>query len=161
MANARASNASRSRNIASPSHARSRAGSAARTAIVTMLKDDHKRVKKAFREFEKLDQKKDREKCLEIIRQVCGELTIHAEIEETYYYPAALECLVDEDLIAEAVVEHQSQKRLIADLLATSSVDETTSATFKVLREYVEHHVKEEEEDMFPKLAHADADWPS
>ena len=164
MTTARTSNLSQSRNADSSTAAapaRSRAGSAARTAIVTLLKEDHKRVKKSFRAFEKLDPQKDTEKCLAIIREVCGDLTIHAEMEETYLYPAARECLEEEDLIEEAVVEHQSLKRLIADLLGMPAVDEKTSATFKVLSEYVEHHVKEEEEEMFPKLAHAEADWPS
>ena len=168
MSNERTSHAGQRRTPTSPASAarpattsRSRAGSAARTAIVTMLKEDHKRVKKAFRAFEKLNPEKDSESCLAIIRAVCGELTIHAELEESYLYPAARESLAEDELIDEALVEHASLKRLIIELLAQTGVNEKMLATFNVLREYVEHHVKEEEEEMFPKLAQADADWPS
>ncbi len=136
----------------------SRAASAARTQILSDLKDDHKRVKKAYKDFQKLDIESDPEACQAIVEQVCTELTVHATLEEELLYPAARGA-AEEDLIDEAEVEHETVKALIAQLQGMGPDDEKYGARFTVLCEYVLHHVKEEESEMFPQLERARLDW--
>ncbi len=131
----------------------------ARNEAIEMLKADHKRVKKAFRDFEKLDPNEDAEQCQAIVEQVCAELTVHARLEEECFYPAARGALEEPDLIDEAEVEHQSAKDLIAQLQGMGPGDDKYAAKFTVLGEYINHHVKEEEGEMFPQLSRAKLDW--
>ena len=146
----------------SPSpRANSRAAAAARTEILQQLKDDHKSVKKAFREFQKLDHSQDHEAMQAIVEQVLEELTVHAALEEELLYPAARAALSEDDLIDEAEVEHESVHTFINQLREMSPGDDKYSARFTVLCEYVQHHVKEEEGEMFPKLEKARLDWES
>ncbi len=130
----------------------SRNNSAAKSAIIEELKEDHKRVKQAFREAEKLDAQEDGEKLKAIVEQTCAELEVHARLEEELFYPAAREVLKEGDLIDEAGVEHGSAKALIAQLRGMGPGDEKYAATFKVLGEYINHHVKEEEGEIFPGM---------
>jgi hemerythrin-like domain-containing protein len=130
----------------------SRNSSTARSEIIEELKEDHKRVKQAFRQAEKLDAEEDGEELREIVEQTCGELEVHARLEEEVFYPAAREVLKDEQLIDEAEVEHGSAKALIAQLRGMGPDDEKYAATFKVLGEYINHHVREEENEIFPGL---------
>jgi hemerythrin superfamily protein len=141
-----------------PSTSSSRAASSARSQILSQLKDDHKRVKKAYREFQKLDGEEDPHACEAIVRQVLEELTVHATLEEELLYPAAREASA-ENLIDEAEVEHESLHILIDQLQKLSPDDEKFSARFTVLCEYVLHHVKEEEGEIFPQLERARMDW--
>lgn len=123
---------------------------------IEMLTDDHHQVKAMFEEYEDLagDDSRDDEK-LTLVQQICHELTVHAQIEEEVFYPAARKALDDEDLIDEAVVEHAGIKDLIEELKAMEPSDELFDAKVTVLKEYVEHHVKEEEEELFPKAKKA------
>lgn len=136
-----------------------RAASAARDDVITMLKDDHKQVKKLFREFEKLDVHEDPERCQALVMQACTDLEVHAALEEELFYPAARNGLSEEELVDEAEVEHMSAKMLIAQLKEMTPEDEKYAATFKVLGEYIKHHIGEEEKEMFPQLAKAKLDW--
>jgi iron-sulfur cluster repair protein YtfE (RIC family) len=97
---------------------------------------------------------------MELARQICMELTVHAQIEEEIFYPAAREALGDEgeDLLNEAKVEHESLKELIAKIEGSGSDDELFDANVKVLGEYVKHHVKEEQNEIFPKCRKSDMD---
>ena len=148
-----------SSSTSTPQRGNSRANASARNEIIEMLKEDHKRAKKAFRDFERLD-KSDQEACREIVEQVCNELTLHTTLEEELLYPAAREALKEPDLVNEAEVEHGSAKQLIEQLKALSPDDEKYAATFTVLGEYIKHHVKEEETEMFPQLEKArGVDW--
>ena len=138
----------------------SRNNSTARSEIIEELKEDHKRVRQAFRAAEKLDAEEDGEELKEIVDQTCAELEVHAQLEEELFYPAAREVLKEADLVDEAEVEHMSAKALIAQLRAMSPEDEKYAATFKVLGEYVNHHIKEEENEMFPGLqGRSGAEW--
>lgn len=136
-----------------------RASSQARDDIITMLKDDHKRAKKAFRDFEKLDPHEDAEQCEAIVQRTCAELELHSMLEEELLYPAARSVLGEEDLVDEAEVEHMTAKLLIAQLKDMTAEDDKYGATFTVLGEYIKHHVKEEEGEMFPQLGRARLDW--
>jgi hemerythrin superfamily protein len=141
-------------------NATSRAASAARNDVLSQLIADHKRVRKAYKEFEKLDAEDDAERCEEIVQQVLQELTLHAALEEEFLYPAA-RGEVEDDLLDEAEVEHESMHTAIDQLRGMSPSDEKYAARFTVLCEYVLHHVKEEEGQMFPQLERAQLDWAS
>jgi hemerythrin-like domain-containing protein len=134
----------------------------ARDDAVSMLMEDHKNVQKLFRDFEKAHEAEDDEACEQIARLACAELEVHTTLEEELFYPAAREVLgEDEDLIDEAEIEHQSAKELIAQLDAMEPDDRKFAATFTVLAEYVQHHIKEEEREMFPKVKKAKLDVDS
>ena len=126
----------------------SRSSSRAPSDAIALLRADHKKVQDLFQQFEKT-RSDDRKKS--IAEQICNELTIHAQIEEEILYPAAREAIREKDLIAEATVEHQSAKDLIAQIEGGGG-DEMWEAKVKVLGEYVNHHVKEEQNEMFPQL---------
>jgi hemerythrin superfamily protein len=139
----------------------SKAANEARTQVLQELKDDHKRVKKAYKDFQKLDPEEQRDECEALVQQVLQELTLHAELEEELLYPAAREVVREESLIDEAEVEHESMKILIEQLQGMDPDDEKYAARFTVLCEYTLHHVKEEEGEMFPELDRARLDWES
>ncbi|HEX5737272.1 MAG TPA: hemerythrin domain-containing protein [Hydrogenophaga sp.] len=120
----------------------------------TLLDTDHKAVKKMFNAYEELADSKARgteEKKLELARQICKELTVHAAIEEEIFYPALQAALKDTGMLAEAEVEHAGAKDLIAQIEAMDHADEMFDAKVKVLGEYIDHHVKEERKEIFPK----------
>ncbi|WP_119154871.1 hemerythrin domain-containing protein [Caldimonas tepidiphila] len=139
----------------------SRNSTRARDEILAMLKDDHKRVRKAFRDFEKLDVHEDAEAVEALVQRACSELELHAALEEELFYPAARDAMREEDLLDEAEVEHMTAKMLIGQLKGMGADDEKFAATFTVLGEYVKHHVKEEEKELFEQLMRARIDWPS
>ena len=121
---------------------------------IEMLKEDHEKVKKAFKEFEKLDRE-DTEAAQQLVQTVCEDLKVHTTLEEEIFYPAAREALEDEDIMNEAQVEHETAKMLIEQLENMEPDDPNYFATFTVLGEYVMHHVKEEEGEMFPQAKKA------
>jgi hemerythrin superfamily protein len=138
-----------------------RASTKARDEILNQLKADHRSVKKAYREFNKLDGGDDDEACAQIVQQVIAELSVHAAIEEELLYPAVRGVIADEGLIDEAEVEHETMHTLIEQLRGLEPDDEKYSARFTVLCEYVLHHVKEEEGEMFPQIERVRLDWDS
>jgi len=121
---------------------------------IKLLKADHAEAKKLFAEFEKLAKAHAPASRREAIAsEVCMMLTVHTTIEEEVFYPAAREALgSDDDLIDEAAVEHASAKDLIEQIRSASPDDDMFDAKVKVLGEYIAHHVKEEQNELFPKL---------
>lgn len=119
-----------------------------------LLIEDHDYVKKSYRQFQKMDQE-DLEAVQGLVKQVCAALKVHVRIEEEIFYPALRRGLKDKDLLEEAEVEHESAKTLIRRLERMKPRDPKYAATFTVLCEYIEHHVKEEEDEMFPKARRA------
>lgn len=120
----------------------------------TFLDTDHKAVKKLFKAYEELTHSKARDvdqKKRELAQEICQELTVHATIEEEIFYPALREALKETDALAEAEVEHAGAKDLIAQIEAMDQADEMFDAKVKVLGEYIDHHVKEERNQIFPK----------
>jgi hemerythrin superfamily protein len=88
---------------------------------------------------------------MDLAQQICQALTAHAQIEEEIFYPAVRGAIKETDLLDEAEVEHQSAKDLIAQIEAAGEPDDMFDAKVKVLGEYIDHHVKEERTEMFPK----------
>jgi len=124
---------------------------AKQVSAIALLTEDHEYVKKAFRAFEKMDE----EDQPALVKQVLQALKVHTRIEEEVFYPAVRKAIKDEDLMNEAEVEHDSAKALIRQLERMKPSDPKFAATFTVLGEYVNHHVKEEESEMFPKARRA------
>src|SRR3569832_2443518 len=110
---------------------------------IDLLIDDHEKVKKLFKEFDKSKDKADPADKQALVEQICAELILHTEAEEQIFYPAARAALKDEDMFNEAEVEHASAKDLIAQLSAINPSDEMYDAKVTVLSEYIEHHVGE------------------
>jgi hemerythrin-like domain-containing protein len=131
----------------------------AKGKIVAMLKADHKKAKKAFKDFEKMDPQEDPEQCKALVEQTLAEVEVHAELEEQIFYPAARGAIKEEDLIDEAEVEHMTAKVLIEQLKGMGPDDEKFAATFKVLGEYLQHHIEEEENEMLKQLTQGGAEW--
>lgn len=140
--------------------AASKNASAARKEVLDMLIEDHKSAKKLFREFEKLSDE-DSEERESLVSLACAELKLHTQLEEECFYPALRGKLKEEDLLEEAEVEHASAKQLIEQLEGMDADDPKFTATFTVLGEYVKHHIKEEEKEMFEQVQRAKVDWPA
>jgi hemerythrin superfamily protein len=122
---------------------------AAQREAISMLLDDHRAVKKLFKEFENAKERSQQE---QIAQQTCHELTVHAQIEEEIFYPGVRGQSDDlDDMLDEAKVEHQVAKDLIAAIEGDLG-GEMLEANYKVLSEYVSHHVQEEEGELFKKV---------
>ena len=115
---------------------------------IALLKADHEAVSHLFDEFEKTRSVANKRS---LVAEICSSLSVHAQIEEEIFYPAVKAALKDKLLVPEATVEHAGVKRLIAQLEGVEPDGEMYDAKVKVLSEYVKHHVKEEQNEMFPK----------
>ncbi len=115
---------------------------------IAMLKADHKQVSSLFEQFE-LTRSAARKQAL--VAQICEALTVHATLEEEIFYPAVKTAMRDKALVPEATVEHATVKDLIAQVQGVEAGGEAYDAKVKVMSEYVKHHVKEEQNEMFPK----------
>lgn len=125
---------------------------------VALLKADHDEVHGWFEDYEKLGDNANGAKA-KLVAQICKALTVHTQIEEEIFYPAVFKASDDlEDMVEEAVVEHASAKDLIAQLQDMDPEDDLYDAKVKVLGELIDHHVEEEEEEMFPKARKAKVD---
>ncbi len=87
-----------------------------------------------------------------LAEEICMELTIHAKLEEELFYPAVRDALNDDELMDEAEDQHGSQREFVAQILATQPEDELYDARVAVLAEYVEHHVRQEREQVFNRV---------
>jgi hemerythrin superfamily protein len=125
---------------------------------IELLMQDHKKVQKVFKEFEKSKDELGEAEKSEMVRQCCMDLKIHTQLEEEIFYPAAREAIEDEELLDEAEVEHASAKQLIDELESMEPGEELYDARFTVLGEYVNHHIKEEEHSLFPEVKKAKLD---
>ncbi|MDN3575360.1 hemerythrin domain-containing protein [Chitinimonas viridis] len=120
-----------------------------------LLRADHTLVGGLFDEYEK---KPSLAKKRQLVAQICAELSVHAQVEEEIFYPAVKRALHDKELVPEATVEHATLKALIAEVEGVEPTGEMFDAKMKVLGEYVKHHVKEEQNEMFPKAKATDID---
>lgn len=141
-----------------PTTTQKAASDAAQTDAIAMLKADHKKVKELFSEFDQLKNDGSAEAKMSIVEQICTELTIHTQLEEEIFYPAVRRAIDDSNLMDEALVEHAGAKELVAQLEDAGPDDDLYDAKVTVLGEQINHHVKEEEGDMFPKAKKAKVD---
>ena len=120
-----------------------------------LLRADHKLVNELFDQFEAARSSAKKQA---LALEICTELTIHAQIEKEIFYPAIEKVLKDKTLVPEAKVEHETLKNLIAQIEGESPGTELYDAKVKVLSEYVKHHVKEEQNEIFPKVKESKLD---
>jgi hemerythrin superfamily protein len=135
------------------SAARSKKASAPRKNLGTkgalaLLRADHKHVSALFDAYENARSTKRK---LELSKEICSELKVHTTIEEEIFYPALRRVKGMDDMLDEANVEHAGAKHLIGEIERSSPGDEYYDARIKVLSEYIRHHVKEEQDEIFPK----------
>jgi len=127
------------------------------SGVVQMLKEDHKKVKELFEEFESAEGRERGE----IAKTAIQELEVHAELEETLIYPAIRKEIEADDMMNEAVEEHHLVHVLIKELKKLKPSDEKFQAKFTVLGELVKHHIEEEENEMLPQAEESEIDWES
>lgn len=128
---------------------------------IELLRRDHDEVETLFAHYEDMKDGASGSDKQRLVAEICDALTVHAQIEEQIFYPAARRALDDADatdLLDEAAVEHQSLKDIVARLEAASPHDPLYDAGVKVLSEYVKHHVREEENELFPKVRSSGVD---
>ena len=124
---------------------------------IDLLKEDHDEVNALFKDYEMLAEGNgDAGDRRELSKRICGMLAVHAMIEEEIFYPAARAAKVDAALLNEAEIEHGSAKQLIAEIGAAQTDDPLYDARVQVLGEYIRHHVKEEEHELFPACRKAE-----
>ena len=130
-----------------------------RQNALSLLRSDHEEVSALLQKFEKGKSRLDARQKGALAGEICEALTVHAQVEEEIFYPACRENVDKaEDLLAEAKVEHQSLKELIAKIESEKPGSAEHDAQVKVLGEYVKHHVKEEQNSLFPKVRKSDLD---
>ena len=122
---------------------------------IALLKEDHRTVEKLFKDFEGAKGEGRKQK---LAQEICLELSVHAAIEEEIFYPAC-KGKIEDDLLKEAYVEHDAAKVMIAEISANEAADDDFfDAKVKVLMEEIEHHVEEEEKELFPEVRKAEID---
>ncbi len=114
---------------------------------IELLKMQHREVEALFKKIEKAKEEAKQD----LFEQIADALAVHTAIEEKHFYPATRSARTEE-LLQEAVEEHLAAKRIIADLMELSSEEPQFDAKVKVLKEQIEHHVEEEEKELFPKV---------
>jgi hemerythrin-like domain-containing protein len=121
---------------------------------IELLMADHRKVEDLFEQYEQQKEADDDSRTATAI-QICGELTVHAQVEEELFYPWLRENLEEDEMemVEEAEVEHAGAKDLIAQIEAETEVSPAYDAKVKVLSEYIKHHVKEEENEIFPEVS--------
>jgi hemerythrin superfamily protein len=128
-------------------------------SALKLLEEDHEAVDALFKQYEESKDEAKPSQKQRLAKQICQMLTVHATIEEEIFYPAVRNIESGtRDLVNEAAVEHQSLKDIIGRLDAAPPSDPLYDAGVKVLAEYVKHHVKEEESELFPKVRSSDLD---
>ena len=121
-----------------------------------LLEQDHREVEEWFDEYDELEDDDDRKS--ELVEKICLALKVHAQIEEEIFYPQARKATNDNDLLDESLVEHATVKNLIAEIEAMEAGDDLYDAKIRVLGEMVKHHIKEEEDELFPEMQSAKMD---
>ena len=122
---------------------------------IALLKADHKAVSGLFADYETARSTANKKA---IVAEICTALSVHAQIEEEIFYPDVKAAMKDKLLVPEATVEHAGVKGLVAQLEGAEPDGEMYEAKVKVLSEYVKHHVKEEQNEMFPKVKESSLD---
>ena len=123
---------------------------------ITSLRDDHKRVEKLFKQFEKLVGGNGTATKRKVVDEIIAELSVHAAVEEQVFYPAVRKGVEEVgDTVLEGLEEHHIVKWTLSELDGMSGDEERFEAKVKVLMESVRHHVEEEEGEMFPKVREA------
>ena len=116
---------------------------------ITLLADDHERVRRLIGEFIRCRDNNELELCQRLAALICDELEIHSTLEEEIFYPTARQIIDDPLVLAEAEIEHGTLKTLIAQIRELQATDPKFMAAINVLGEYVRNHTDEEERELF------------
>jgi hypothetical protein len=130
-------------------------GVAQRQDAVELLTRDHRAVEDLFLRYRTAADAAEK---AALTRQVGLLLKVHARLEEEIFYPAARRRIEDKELVDEALVEHKAARELIDDIEGARPGDPMNEARMQVLSEQIEHHVHEEETELFPEVRAADID---
>jgi iron-sulfur cluster repair protein YtfE (RIC family) len=120
---------------------------------LTLLHEDHQRVKALFAQFEKAPDRRNA-----IVEEACSALSAHTQLEEALFYPAAQEHIRRGNLVEEARVEHDSVRQLLGKLQSGLLDDAARDATFHVMARMVDAHIAQEEQQLFPEVRGSDLD---
>lgn len=127
-----------------------------------LLAGDHDQLQRLFETYAELVvADADEADRAQVVAELCRLLTVHAQIEQEFFYPAARRALDDEDLVDEAEVEHDGVRELVEELQAMAPYDQLYDDRVRLLEESVSHHVAEEERELFPQLRAAGIDLES
>jgi len=134
--------------------ARTRRSPASLPVALELLATDHRKVEALFQRYDDEKEAGDGSR-RDLARRICNELTAHTRLEEEIFYPWLRDNIGPDamDLVEEALVEHASAKDLVAQLEGETTVDDAYDAKVTVLGEYIRHHVREEEDEIFPAVA--------
>jgi hypothetical protein len=130
----------------------------ARNEVLETLKQDHRRMEQAFRDFDRLGRE-DYERCEDLVHRTCAEIEVHSALEEELFYPLLRETIAPPALIDDAEVEHQTLETLILELDRLAPDEDKYAASFRVLGEYTRHHIRDEEARIFEQVLRAKVDW--
>jgi hypothetical protein len=136
-----------------------RAPADARDQVLGLLRHDFHRVLDDFREFERLAAEETAQACQRLVQRTFAELKVIAAVEEQVLYPAVEGALQGTDLIEQSEIEHACIRRLLDELESAAPDAADYPKDFRILGEHVRLHVKDEEQELFPALRDADADW--
>lgn len=126
-----------------------------KTEALALLRADHRLIAGLFAEYAKTHALENKQR---LVSRICAELAVHAQIEEEIFYPAVKLAMKDKTLVPEALVEHATLRALISQVEGIEPDGEMFEARIEVLSEYVQHHVKEEQTEMFRKAQITDLD---
>lgn len=132
-----------------------RTGTGGGMDAIQLLEQDHREVESMFKAFQSAE---DEDQQAELCARICTALKVHTQLEEELFYPEARDALGQPDMVEEAIVEHQAAKELISEIERMEPGEELYEARMKVLCEQIEHHVKEEETELFPACRKTDMD---
>ena len=143
--------------VPTPARARGRPRTRRQDALA-LLKDDHRKIKAMFKRFDKLAESSPERG--RIVDTVCSDLKVHAQLEEELFYPRVRGLLGQDEvlIIDEAQVEHDVAKQLIARIEKNRGQQHVRDAAFIVLCEYILHHAREEENEIFPRARKSQLD---
>ncbi|WP_374672854.1 hemerythrin domain-containing protein [Ideonella sp.] len=120
---------------------------------VAQLTDDHRAMLRLFKDYDRLVKHgAGADERARLAARIGGELELHMQLEEELLYPACRERMNENELVDEAVVEHESARELIRQIDGMHPDEALYDAKVKVLGEYIEHHAREEEDELFPKV---------
>ena len=120
------------------------------TSAIELLEDDHKKVKKLLEEGDDTTEKAVKTRT-ELFAKIKAEMEVHEAIEEEIFYPALKQHPKAKEIVLEGYEEHHVVDQIMGELGDTSVEDERWAAKFSVMKENIEHHIEEEEDDMFKK----------
>jgi hypothetical protein len=127
------------------------AASAGPVDAIAILTADHESIKKKFRQFRSMCLRGETADAQKVARRICRQWTIHTTIEEEIFYPEARAALANAELVDDTNADRAMAKELMAQIIGSSIADDRYAARVGMLAEYVNHHIREEQEELFPQ----------